>query len=328
MESGITSGNVLLQQQQKLGYRKSAKEECLSADTWNLISETKKIRSKILDCKESPELETLSRSYKDKDREVKKSARRDKRKRIDDSACRAEEAARSGNIQELYKITKMISGKFTNTSNVVKDQNGNTLSKESDIMNRWAEHFRPVLNRGDPNQPPAIDIDNNNKEELDINVEEISVDEIQAAIRKMKNKAAGVDNIPAELLKADIDATSTIIHRLIQDIWRSNLVPTECKSGPLLSYRKREIQWSATTGVASHYCPWYPVSKVFTRVLLERVKQQIDTKLRKEQAGFRPGRSCCDQIFALRNIIEQSIEWQSSLYLNFVDFDESEWSLR
>ena len=223
----------------------------------DIREEKDSIRSKMLDCKDSPELETLSRSYKDKDREVKKSARRDKRKRIEDSASRAEEAARTGNIQELYKITKMMSGKFTNTSNVVKDRNGNILSKESDIMNRWAEHFRSVLNRGDPTQPPAIDIDNNNIEELDISVEEISAEEIQAAIRKLKNnKAAGVDNIPAELLKADIEATSTVIHGLFQDIWRSNVVPTEWKSGLIIKLpKKREIQQSATTGVASHYYP-------------------------------------------------------------------------
>ena len=129
-----------------------------------------------------------------------------------------------------------MSGKFTNTSNVVKDPNGNILSKESDIMNRWDEHFRSVLNRGDPTQPPAIDIDNNvNMEELDISVEEISVEEIQVAIRKLKNnKAAGVDNIPAELLKADIEATSTVIHGLFQDIWRSNVVPKEWKSGLII----------------------------------------------------------------------------------------------
>ena len=157
MESGITSEIVLLRAAtEKLGFRKSVKEEWLSSDTWDLISERKRIRSKMLYCKESPELE---RSYKDKDKEAKKSARRDKRKRIEDSASRAEEAARTGNIQELYKITKMMPGNFTNTSNVVKDQNGNILSKESDIMDRWAEHFRSVLNRGDPTLPPAIDID-------------------------------------------------------------------------------------------------------------------------------------------------------------------------
>ncbi len=46
----------------------------------------------------------------------------------------------------------------------------------------------------------------------------------------------------------------------------------------------------------------------------------IDTRIRQEQAGFRKGRGCMDQIFALRNIIEQCLEWIVPLYINFVDF--------
>ena len=45
--------------------------------------------------------------------------------------------------------------------------------------------------------------------------------------------------------------------------------------------------------------------------------------MREEQAGFRQERSCTDQIATLRIIIEQSIEFQSSLYLDFVDFEKA-----
>ena len=45
--------------------------------------------------------------------------------------------------------------------------------------------------------------------------------------------------------------------------------------------------------------------------------------VRQEQAGFRPGRGTTEQIFLFRNIIEQSIEWQSSLYVNFIDFEKA-----
>jgi hypothetical protein len=43
----------------------------------------------------------------------------------------------------------------------------------------------------------------------------------------------------------------------------------------------------------------------------------------KEQTGFRPNRSCIDQINTLRVIIEQSLQFQSPLYLLFVDYQKA-----
>ena len=63
-------------------------------------------------------------------------------------------------------------------------------------------------------------------------------------------------------------------------------------------------------------------SKVFGRVLIDRFGQGVDSKLRDEQAGFRRGRSTVEQIFVLRNIVEQVVEWQSTLYITFVDFEK------
>ena len=61
-------------------------------------------------------------------------------------------------------------------------------------------------------------------------------------------------------------------------------------------------------------------SEILTRIILERLKSALDAKLREEQAGFRARISRKDQIATLRIIVEQSIEWQSTLYLNFVSF--------
>ena len=58
-------------------------------------------------------------------------------------------------------------------------------------------------------------------------------------------------------------------------------------------------------------------SKVFCIVILKRIKIALDEKLPEEQAGFRASRSCTDEIATLRIIVKQSIEWQSSLYINF-----------
>ena len=49
-------------------------------------------------------------------------------------------------------------------------------------------------------------------------------------------------------------------------------------------------------------------SNVFCRLILNRIRMAVDQKIRGELAGFRAGRGCSDQIFALRNIVEQCIE--------------------
>ena len=62
--------------------------------------------------------------------------------------------------------------------------------------------------------------------------------------------------------------------------------------------------------------------KVLNRILLERMKEAVDSKLRDQQAGFRRNRSCADQIASLRIIVEQSLEWNSPLYINFIDYEK------
>ena len=50
---------------------------------------------------------------------------------------------------------------------------------------------------------------------------------------------------------------------------------------------------------------------------------EVDRLLREEQAGIRDGRSTTEQIFPLRNIVEQAIEWNSNLYLWLIDFEKA-----
>jgi hypothetical protein len=51
---------------------------------------------------------------------------------------------------------------------------------------------------------------------------------------------------------------------------------------------------------------------VVNRILLTRLLKAVDEKLREQQTGFGKDRSCTDQIAALRIIIEQSLECNTS----------------
>ena len=60
-------------------------------------------------------------------------------------------------------------------------------------------------------------------------------------------------------------------------------------------------------------------SKISCKVITLRITQAVDDILRNEQAEFRKGCGCTDQIFTLRNILEQCTEWNRQLYVNFTD---------
>jgi len=61
--------------------------------------------------------------------------------------------------------------------------------------------------------------------------------------------------------------------------------------------------------------------KTFCTVLLNRLNSEVDRLLREEQAGFRHGRSCSEQIF--HNIMEQCREFQTPLFVNYIDFKKA-----
>ena len=65
------------------------------------------------------------------------------------------------------------------------------------------------------------------------------------------------------------------------------------------------------------------IMKIFGSAIINRIRVGVDNKLRNKQAGYRQGRNTTEQIFVLRNIIEQVIEWNSNLYICFVDFEKA-----
>lgn len=50
------------------------------------------------------------------------------------------------------------------------------------------------------------------------------------------------------------------------------------------------------------------MSKLLGRILIDKITDDIDDKLRKEKAGFKSGRGTTEQIVIQRNIIEQMNE--------------------
>jgi len=302
-----------------LGKKEREHKEWLTPETWAKIEGRRELKQKINQCQDQQEKEELRAQYWEANRQVKKGAREDKRRFIHDMTEEAETAARQGNMKRLYEITRTMSGKNFNPSKPVKDKDGTVITGDAGQRARWAEHFEDILNRPPPptipDIPPAT-------EQLHVNTGPPSKAEIVKAIKTMKNgKAAGPDGIPPEALKADPAMSAEMLQPLLQKIWEQEHVPADWRLGYLVKLPKKGdlSQCGNWRGIMLLSVP----SKVLTRVILERLKEALDKKLRTEQAGFRQDRSCTDHIATLRIIIEQSMEWQSPLYMTFVDFERA-----
>ena len=157
---------------------------------------------------------------------------------------------------------------------------------------------------------------------LDIRTEPITMVEVTRALKSLKNgKVAGCDNIPPEAWKEGGLVSAKVLHSPLNKIWTVEDIPQDWKLGLLVKLPKKDdlslcINWRGIMLLTIS-------SKVLGRIILERMKDALDSRLRDEQAGFRKERSCCDQIATLRIIVEQTLEWNTSLYMVFIDFEKA-----
>ena len=93
-------------------------------------------------CKTRAKKIELQKTYTEKNREVKRSARKDQRNYIDNLACQAEEAARKGSLKELFSITKVLSKRQMQRNRPIKAIDGTLLTNTKEQLQRWQEHFQ------------------------------------------------------------------------------------------------------------------------------------------------------------------------------------------
>ena len=119
-------------------------------------------------------------------------------------------------------------------------------------------------------------------------------------------KAAGICGIPPELLKHGGAVIIRELTKLFKAIVEERAVPAEWKKAiivPIFKNKGSKLDCGNYRGISLISVP----SKVFMRVLLNRIKPNIEERLREQQAGFRAGRSTIDQIFALRQVVETEV---------------------
>ena len=299
-----------------LGTNRRQEDAWISEHSLQKINERRAAKELLCNDPENPELKNR---YKILNKQVKKSVKKDKRDEIESLAKQAEDAAARFDTKEVYNITKKLANKKASSVVHIRDSQGNLITSSDEQQKRWVEHFSQVLNR--PRPPETLNI-NPTPFNLEINTDPPSVSEIKEHVATLKNgKAAGPDNIPPEAIKSTVESSANVLHKILGKIWETNEVPKDWKDGHLTVLPKKGdlTKCDNHRGIMLLSAP----GKVLSKILLKRMKDAIDCNLRKNQAGFRSGRSCSDQIVTLRIIIEQCLEMKVPCYLNFIDYQKA-----
>ncbi|KAE9412925.1 hypothetical protein Angca_009389, partial [Angiostrongylus cantonensis] len=98
-------------------------------------------------------------------------------------------------------------------------------------------------------------------------------------------------------------------------------VPTQWKTSKTVSlFKKGDLR---DIGNYRPICSLSVVYKLFTRVILNRIRRTLDEGQPCEQAGFRKGFATMDHINTLTRLIEVSREHKRPLCLTFIDLEKA-----
>ena len=91
-------------------YTKTCESEWISPDIWRTIEERRQLKKKALDFKSSSLKEREVVQYREKGKQIKTSARRDKKQYADRLATEAKAAAERKDMKTVYQITMNLCG--------------------------------------------------------------------------------------------------------------------------------------------------------------------------------------------------------------------------
>nr|VZI38071.1 unnamed protein product [Spirometra erinaceieuropaei] len=230
------------------------------------------------------------------------------------TARKAEEIqgyADSDEWKNFFSAIKAVYGPPTKGTTALLSADGSTLlTEKTHILQRWAEHFRGVLNRPSAISDAAIDCLLQVETNVDLDLPP-SLQEIIRAVQQLSSEEH------QDRTQSLLRSTST------KEMWRQGEVPQDFKDATIVHLYKRKGNRQICDNHRS-ISLLNIAGKIFARILLNRLNNHLEHGLLPEtQCGFRRHRGTTDMIFAARQLQEKCQEMRTHLYSTFVDLTKA-----
>ena len=148
------------------------------------------------------------------------------------------------------------------------------------------------------------------------------LEEVDSAINSLKcGKSPGLDNIPSELLKCRMHEGTKALHFLCTRIWETCKWPDDWKLQEFVMLYKsgdpKNCSNYRTIALISH------ASKILLIVILNRLKNKVESEVSDCQAGYRSGRGTIDMLFVLQILIEKVRNTTEEAFITFIDYSKA-----
>ena len=209
----------------------------------------------------------------------------------------------------------------------VKAEDGTLLVDKGAVERRWAEYFEDLLNVEDLNEDEVVIVAVGREDRVnvlgEINETLITRQEVVGALGGMKaGKAAGMDGCAVECLKAAGESGIEWLVRLLNICFVAGAVPLDWASAcvvPLYKGKGDRFACSSFRGISLLSV----VGKLYGKVLIRRISDSTEGVICEEQCGFRRGRGCVDQIFAVRQVCEKYLAKGKEVFWGFMDLEKA-----
>ncbi|VDP08880.1 unnamed protein product, partial [Schistosoma mattheei] len=148
---------LILTCEKVLGLKEHHDKEWISIETLYRIKERRNTKTTNISSRIRGEKIIAQAEYIKVNKQVKESNKADKQKCVKELATTTENAARVGNMKQLYDSTKKLAEKYSKAERPDKDKGGRPITETQEQRNRWVEYFEGLLNRPTPMNTPNIE---------------------------------------------------------------------------------------------------------------------------------------------------------------------------